>query len=100
MGSSLGPVLANIIMRELEIKRLKTNQQRNERNKEEDNKKNIWLQFLYLGKTGQTLLTSLKRKIKRCLKEDVKFITSNNTKKMAMFYLAKDKVKTPQKGVC
>ena len=45
------------------IKRLKTNQQRNETNKEEDNTKMIWLQFPYLGKKGETLLTSLKRKI-------------------------------------
>ena len=49
------------------IKRFKTNQQRNERNKEEDNRKIIWLQFPYLAKKGETLLTSLKRKIKRCL---------------------------------
>ena len=42
------------------IKRLKTNQQRNETNKEEDNRKIIWLQFLCLGKKGEALLTSLK----------------------------------------
>ena len=80
------------------IKRLKSNQQRNETNKEEDNRKIIWLRFPYLGKKGETLLTSLKRKMKRCLKEDVKFITSYNTKKMAMFCSAKDKIKTPQKA--
>ena len=76
------------------IKRLKTNQQRNETNKEEDNRK---IQFLYLGKKGETLSTSLKRKLKRCLKEDAKFITSYSTKKMAMFCLAQDKVETTQK---
>ena len=32
------------------IKHLKTSQQRNERNKEEDDRKIIWLQFPYLGK--------------------------------------------------
>ena len=36
--------------------------------------------------------------MKRCLKEDVKFITSYNTKKMAMFCLAKDKIKITQKA--
>ena len=78
----------------LVIKRFKTNQQRNETNKEEGNRKIIWIQFLYLGKKGETLLTSLKRKKKkkRFLKEDVEFITSYNMKKMAMFCSVKDKV--------
>ena len=44
----------------LVIKRFKTNQQRNEINKEEGNRKIIWIQFPYLGKKGETLLTSLK----------------------------------------
>ena len=44
------------------IKRLKTNQQRNETNKEENNRKIIWLQFPYLGKKDETLLTSLTQK--------------------------------------
>ena len=44
------------------IKRLKSNQQRNETNKEEDNRKIIWLRFPYLGKKGETLLTSLRQK--------------------------------------
>ena len=35
--------------------------------------------------------------MKRCLKEDVKFITSYNAKKMAMFCSAKDKIKSTQK---
>ena len=35
--------------------------------------------------------------MKRCLKEDVKFITFYNTKKMAMFCSAKYKIKTTQK---
>ena len=82
------------------IKRIsKSNQQRNETNKYEDNRKIIWLRFPYLGKKGETLLTSLKRKMERCLKEDVKFITSYNTKKMAMFCMAKYKVETTQKLV-
>ena len=42
------------------VKRLKTNQQRNESNKEEDNREIIWLQFSNLGKKGETLLISLK----------------------------------------
>ena len=36
--------------------------------------------------------------MKRCLKEDVKFITSFNTKKMAMLCSAKCKVKNTQKA--
>ena len=36
--------------------------------------------------------------MKECLKEDVKFITSYNTKKMAMFCSAKGKIKTTQKA--
>ena len=80
------------------IKRLKSNQERNETDKEEGNRKIIWLRFPYLGKKGETLLTSLKRKMKRCLKEDVKFMSSYNTKKMAMFCSAKDKIKTTQKA--
>ena len=46
---------------------------------------------------GETLLTLLKRKIKRYLKEDIKFISSYKTKRMAMFCSAK-KVKTTQKA--
>ena len=42
-------------------------------------------------------MKKIKRKINRWLKEDVKFITSYNTKKMAMFCLVKDKVKITQK---
>ena len=80
------------------IKRLETNQQRNETNKEEDNIKIIWLQFPYLGKKDETSMTSLKRKIKRCLKENAKLITSYNTKKIAMFFSEKDKIKTTQKA--
>ena len=80
------------------IKRLKSNQQRNETNKEKDDRKIIWLRFSYLGKKGETLLTSLKSKMKKCLKEDVKFITSYNTKKMATFYSEKHKIKTNHKA--
>ena len=36
--------------------------------------------------------------MKRCLKEDVKFSTSYNTKKMAIFCLEKNKIKTTQKA--
>ena len=36
--------------------------------------------------------------MKRCLKEDEKFITYYNTKKMTMFCSAKDKIKTTQKA--
>ena len=77
---------------------MKSNQQINETNKEEDDRKIIWLRFPYLGKKGKTLLTSLNRKMKRFLKEDVKFITSYNRKKMTMFCLAKEKIKTTQKA--
>ena len=70
---------------------LKSNQQRNEINKE-DNKIIIRLEFLYLVKKGDTLLTSLKQKVRICLKEDVKFITSYKTKKMAIFSSGKGKV--------
>ena len=81
------------------IKRLKTNQQRNKTNKEEDDRKISWLQFPYLGKKSETLLASLKRKIRRCLRDDVKFITSYNTRKMVkMFCSAKDKVKITEKA--
>ena len=60
-------------------------------NKEEDSTTIIWLKFLYLGKKGETLLTSLKQKIKGFLKEDVKFITYYNMRKMATFALQKTK---------
>ena len=59
----------------------------------------LW--FLYLGKKSETLRklrkmknAKKKRKMKRCLREDVKFITSYNTKKMEMFCSAKDEIKT------
>ena len=58
----------------LVIKRFKTNQQRNETNKEEGNRKIIWIQFLYLGKKGETLLTSLKRKKKKKKKKKEKIL--------------------------
>ena len=36
--------------------------------------------------------------MKRCLKENVKFVTSYNSKKMTMFCSAKDKIETTQKA--
>ena len=80
------------------IKHLKTNQQRNKTKKEEDDRNISWLQFPYLPEKCETLLTSLKWKMIRWLKQDVKFITSYNTNKMAMFCSAKDQVKTTQKA--
>ena len=68
------------------IKRLKTNKQRSEANKEEQNRKIIWLKFPYLGKKCKTLLKSLEQKLSRCLKEDAKFIASYKMKKMTIFY--------------
>ena len=51
-----------------------------------------------MGKIGETLLTWFQGKMKRWLKEDVKFMTSGNAKKMEMFCLAKYKIKTTQKA--
>ena len=84
-------------VRNLIIKRIKTNQHKSIINKEDDNRKVIWLKFPYLGKKCEALISSLKRKIKRCLKEDVKYVITYKTKKMAMFCSAKDKIKTTQK---
>ena len=60
--------------------------------------KNNLVQVSVFRRKGLNFITTLKRKMKRCFKEDVKFITLYNTKKMAMFCSPKDKIKTIQKA--
>ena len=86
------------VIRNSIIKNLKNYRNRMDSINEEDNRKIIWMRFPYLGKRGEALLFSLKREIKRCLNEDVKFITSYKTHKLSMFCSTKDKIKTLQKS--
>ena len=75
------------------IKLVRSNQCKNGTNKEGNNRKIIWLKFLYLRKNDQSLLSSLTRKKKKCLKDHEKVITCYELKKMTMFFLPWGKVK-------
>ena len=57
----------------------------------------IWIRLPYLHKKGEELLKTSIRKLKRCFKTNVKFVTVYDTKKYAMFCCVKDKIPINQK---
>ena len=85
------------------IKRLKTKKEENiqqtinEENKDENVIK-IWVKLPYLGKQGEMIVKSLLKKLKRYMKQNVKFVILYQTKKSAMFCPTKDPVPTDQKS--
>ena len=58
----------------------------------------IWIRLPYLGNKGVELVKTCIRKLKRCFKTNVKFVTSYDAKKCAMFCFVKDKIPTHQKS--
>ena len=58
----------------------------------------IWIRLPYLGNKGEELVKTCIRKLKRCFKTNVKFVTLYDTKKCAMFCSVKDKIPTHQKS--
>ena len=65
---------------------------------QEDERNKIWIKLPYLGNMANNIKERCFRKIKRCLKEDVRFVTCYNTKKSAMFCSSKDILPTNQKA--
>ena len=74
MGSSLGQLLANIIMAEMEktIKKF-IDDKILFHNTTNNDFETIWIKIPYLSDKGEQLLKSLKTKLKHHLKKDVKF---------------------------
>ena len=58
----------------------------------------IWIRLPYLGNKGEELVKTCIRKLKRCFKTNVKFVTLYDTKKCAMFCSVKDRIPTYQKS--
>ena len=71
------------------IKRLKTSPKKVE--KEKDDRKTIWIRLPYNGNTCD----NRKKKVQKCLSENVRFITCYKTKKTVMFSSAKDSILIP-----
>ena len=53
---------------------------------DDDNIPKVWIQIPYLGSHGENLLNSCLKKIRRCLKQPVKFIVLYNTKKVSFYF--------------
>ena len=58
----------------------------------------IWIRLPYLGNKGEEIVKTRIRKLKRCFKTNVKFVTLYDTKKCAMFCSVKNKIPTHQKS--
>ena len=58
----------------------------------------IYIKVPYLGKNGEYLVRTLKHKLKRYTKQNVKFISLYQTKKTSMFCPTKDKTPVQQKS--
>ena len=78
------------------IKRLQ--QKKTAVQKDDESVIKIWIRLPYLGNKGEELVKTCIRKLKRCFKTNVKFVTLYDTKKCAMFCPVKDKNPTHQKS--
>ena len=58
----------------------------------------IWIRLPYLGNKGEEIVKTRIRKLKRCFKTNVKFVTLYDTKKCAMFCSVKNMIPTHQKS--
>ena len=58
----------------------------------------IWIRLHYLGNKGEELVKTCIRKLKRCFKTNIKFVTLYDTKKCGKFSSVKDKIPTHQKS--
>ena len=80
------------------IKRLQ--QKKTAVEKEDESVIKIWICLPYLGNKGEEIVKTWIRKLKRCFKTNIKFVTLYNTKKCAMFCSVKDKIPTHLKIQC
>ena len=60
--------------------------------KEIDDRKIIWIRLPYLGDIGNSMKKSCYKKVQKCLKENVCFITCYETQKIAIFCSANDSI--------
>ena len=58
----------------------------------------MWIRLPYVGNFGDNTKRNCFKKVQKCLKENVRFITYNETKKNAMFCSAKDRIPIHQKA--
>ena len=81
------------------INRLKSNVNRNDNiNNKKDDRKVSWMHVPYLGEKGEKLTNSLIRKLKRSVKENIKFKTVHKINKLSMFCNTKDSISAEQKS--
>ena len=59
----------------------------------------IWIGVTNLSEKGEQLSKFCVRRIRRCLKEDVKFNILYDTKKVSIFCSSKDKISINQKAI-
>ena len=78
------------------IKRLKTRPKKVE--KEKYDRKVIWIRLPYLGNIGNNMRKNCFKKVQKCLKENVPFITCYETKKTAIFCSAENSIPIHQKA--
>ena len=79
------------------IKRLETNRSRSKLT-DDDYRKKVWLDLPYSGKLEEKLATSLIKKLKRYLKENVTVVVKYRTKKLSIFCPTKDIISWNQKA--
>ena len=79
------------------IKRLEINRSRS-RLTDDDYRKKIWLDLPYNGKLGEKLVTSIIKKLKRYLKENVNIVVMYRTNKLSMFCPTKERTSWNQKA--
>ena len=78
------------------IKQLKTSPKNF--GKEKDDRKIVWIRLPYLGNIGDRLKKNCYKKVQKCLKVNVCFITCYETKRAALFCSAKDNIRIHQKA--
>ena len=79
------------------MNRPKTNSEKERSSISTDDRKTIWIRAPYLSEKGELLSKYCVKKIRWCLKEDVKFDTLYDTKKISMFSSSKNKIPINQK---
>ena len=65
---------------------------------DDDDRKKIWLDFQYIGKIGEKLVTSLIKKLKRYFKGKVNIVVKYRTNKLSMFCPTKYRISWNQKA--
>ena len=81
----------NIIIKHLQQKKISVQ-------KDDESVIQIWIRLPYLGNKGEELVKTWVRKLTRCFKTNVKFVTLYDTKKCSRFCSVKNKISTHQKS--